>query len=852
MDRRGWLGLVLALGACVPLGAKNPGGSADAGTDAGEGAQAEVAEEEQALAALSQSSQGPVRVAAKGGRLKAATLDVQLPDGVDAVDRARKFLGQHGALLDVGDVGRSLVLTGYRASGDRATLWFTQRLAGVPVVGAKVGMRVVNGRVKSVSANTVAPFTKSPVPKKTLEGLLAGRQELERLGEARLAWWVPSLRGQQGEPTLCWSFRGRRDGEAPGQLFVDADTGEVRAELTDTHSWNMRLDTVNHAASWRCWRDTTADDRWYNEGGEAGYDPASDSYDDGPDGFAALSGTWYWYYTRFGRESYDGDDSLVEMYVHRGQDDGGTNFRNAHWVGGCDQMEFGDSFAERDIVAHELTHGVIRHSADLEYHVQSGALNESIADLVAAFSTFNWQIGETTVHWPGTPRDLEDPASSGLPAHMDDYFDWPDTRSGDWGGVHFNSAITSRAVAVMVHPHKKRTERSIPGLSLEEAACLVYRTLEGYLHETSDFDDFRHGMWMVVRDGSCTLSNATEAACSVINGFHDVGLGNGDLDCDGLEDGVADSDRDADDVADARDNCPEVRNALQGDLDGDGKGDACDRDKDGDVFPNTGDNCPRVHNPLQQDSDGDGRGDACDDDDGDMVPGGADNCPSVANVTQLDTDGDGQGDACDTDDDGDGRTDATDNCPRAANGPQLDRDADGVGDRCDVCPDVADPGQEDCDGDGVGRACAAGDFLSKARESACALARMQEHLFDPGPRVLDGDGSEGLSLPGCLACREWVDPVAERYEVVLPEAVHPQHWVVLDHDGRVVAKPRLPRPGETGVVLRITPRPDAHPPRVGTEAPWKGPAYYLHNVGAVGTQQGTVKVQFRKVQVPTP
>ena len=48
------------------------------------------------------------------------------------------------------------------------------------------------------------------------------------------------------------------------------------------------------------------------------------------------------------------------------------------------------------------------------------------------------------------------------------------------------------------------------------------------------------------------------------------------------------------------------------------------------------DNCVNVVNPTQADVDNDGRGDLCD------------NCPIVYNPTQTDSDGDGNGDACDS------------------------------------------------------------------------------------------------------------------------------------------------------------------------------------------------------------
>jgi Thrombospondin type 3 repeat len=199
------------------------------------------------------------------------------------------------------------------------------------------------------------------------------------------------------------------------------------------------------------------------------------------------------------------------------------------------------------------------------------------------------------------------------------------------------------------------------------------------------------------------------------------------------------ADTDEDGVLDRDDNCLDVANPDQANLDGDQLGDACDTDIDGDGLPNdqeNADGCPAGPSPTNADSDGDGAGDAqdafpCDanesnDADNDGVGDNGDNCPTVANADQADTDGDGIGNVCDAtpngDTDNDGVDNNSDNCPSAANPSQSDTDGDGQGDACDPtpngdtdndgidnnadnCPTVSNADQADLDNDHIGDAC---------------------------------------------------------------------------------------------------------------------------------------------------
>jgi hypothetical protein len=71
-------------------------------------------------------------------------------------------------------------------------------------------------------------------------------------------------------------------------------------------------------------------------------------------------------------------------------------------------------------------------------------------------------------------------------------------------------------------------------------------------------------------------------------------------------------------------------------------------DVDLDGIRDTLDNCVEVSNIDQVDINRNGRGDACDDFDRDGRMNNEDNCINIPNTNQLDEDGDGIGDACDT------------------------------------------------------------------------------------------------------------------------------------------------------------------------------------------------------------
>jgi bacillolysin len=116
-----------------------------------------------------------------------------------------------------------------------------------------------------------------------------------------------------------------------------------------------------------------------------------------------------------------------------------------------------------DVIGHELTHGVIESTSNLVYATQSGALNESFADIAGVIinnwytaparhdvTTWNWEIG-AGLRSDGRPlRDFSNPSRLGHPQHMDQFRRLrPGERPGpanDNGWVHVNSNIHNKAV----------------------------------------------------------------------------------------------------------------------------------------------------------------------------------------------------------------------------------------------------------------------------------------------------------------------------------------------------------------------------------------------------------------------
>ena len=202
-----------------------------------------------------------------------------------------------------------------------------------------------------------------------------------------------------------------------------------------------------------------------------------------------LSQAYDYYLERHNRNSLDGRGASIHAIVRLGR-----NHVNASYSPGLDLMVFGDALpfaGALDVVGHELTHGVIYHSANLVYQNQPGALNEAFADIfgemIEARTTGrpDWLIGQALgdrrfMRNMANPAALTFDGHRPYPTKMSEFF----YTHEDNGGVHTNSSIPNRAFYLLA--------AGLDGaIGLRDAERIFYRALTVHLVQNSQFVDAR-------------------------------------------------------------------------------------------------------------------------------------------------------------------------------------------------------------------------------------------------------------------------------------------------------------------------------------------------------------------------
>ena len=217
----------------------------------------------------------------------------------------------------------------------------------------------------------------------------------------------------------------------------------------------------------------------------------------------ATEKTYDFYFEIFSRNSFDDKGSAIVSYADWME---GDDQFNAFWAGDFAVYGAGDgvnveSFGTIDVVGHEITHGVTRHSANLVYLGESGALNESFSDIFGTAVEFyaegrdkgDWLVGEDIFKGSHALRSMENPWE----------FSDPDTYQGtywvnveeenDNGGVHTNSGVQNHWFYLLSEGGEGRNDDylsyNVTGIGLDDATSIVYRNLTLYLLPDSKYQE---------------------------------------------------------------------------------------------------------------------------------------------------------------------------------------------------------------------------------------------------------------------------------------------------------------------------------------------------------------------------
>jgi len=344
---------------------------------------------------------------------------------------------------------------------------------------------------------------------------------------------------------------GSADTSAP-VVFVDAHTGEIvdgynnlqTGTGSSLYSGNINISTSLSGANYYM-EDTTRRQGTFNMnntgntstgtgGTQSRYTDADDNWTAtnaraGVDAHYGAAKTFDYYQSVHGRNGIDGNYgpgtttavsngvSIVASRVHFG-----SGYNNAFWY--QNMMTYGDGDGSTftplttiDICGHEMTHGVTERSANLTYAKESGALNESMSDIMGSMvelyadggvvSADTWKIGEDA-YTPGTAGDalrrMDNPNAVGDPDHYSLRL-YPGTctasNANDQCGVHTNSSIQNHAFYLMAAGGTNRISGvAVTGIGGTDAAKVFYRALTVYMTASTNFAGAR----------TATLSAATD------------------------------------------------------------------------------------------------------------------------------------------------------------------------------------------------------------------------------------------------------------------------------------------------------------------------------------------------------
>jgi bacillolysin/neutral peptidase B len=216
-------------------------------------------------------------------------------------------------------------------------------------------------------------------------------------------------------------------------------------------------------------------------------------------------------------------------------------WENGMWLKDYQQVVFGQGYVKGqlcsyavaiDIVAHDFTHALISWTVALDYQLQSGAIDESYADIFAVMvanypndiNRWKWKLGVGFGEKGAAVRDISAPKKYGQPEHMSGYHhlcpgEYPNA-DNDWGWVHANSGIHNKAAYYLLTSKNSRGEFLFDP---QTAGVLFYQALRK-LRPNANFTDSVNALLLTGKTLFRQDSNKGEKIQAIARAFEKVGI----------------------------------------------------------------------------------------------------------------------------------------------------------------------------------------------------------------------------------------------------------------------------------------------------------------------------------------
>ncbi len=413
---------------------------------------------------------------------------------------AAAFLERYATLFGVDNPGRDLTVKKSVADKGRNFIRYQQHYQGLPVIGGELIVHLNNNAIVTTSgkASRVSDLATEPAipPAEALQTALRLVSALYpeaggRLtaSEPILSVYNPLIFGHDRDINqLVWQLEVKSADGAPIREFVliDAQTGQMVLHFNQVDFAKNRMIYDKYSVP----SDTLPGTLRRSEGQAATGDAEVDSVYD------FIGDTYDFYFANFGRDSVNGSGMTIIGTVRYVPANTTPPYNNAYWDG--TQMVCGITQCTDDTVGHELTHGVIDFTANLFYYMQSGAINESLADVMGEFIDLlngagndapsqRWLFSEDS----GAIRNMSNPPAYGHPDRM--LSTLYSCGASDNGGVHSNSGVNNKA-AVLMTDGGTFNGKTVVGLGFTKVAKIYYEALTKMLVSASDHGDLYYAV----------------------------------------------------------------------------------------------------------------------------------------------------------------------------------------------------------------------------------------------------------------------------------------------------------------------------------------------------------------------